>query len=205
MHPASQSLKREPSAAPFAASRRPPRKFSAQPYWIPAGADFDAWPADLQQAVVDLVNPSYYELVSRAQAGIPRTVGLSIVHLMWLEIIDHVNLAGDGPPLNAPAAAPSVEQVMAALDGSQLPATGLSRDELIERHLRLVVTKLRACKLLSALREFKAQWPRVDSWQDEHGQRRVGDYLDGPGDPLPEYAGTRDVDPLPENPEEHGG
>jgi hypothetical protein len=192
----SRNLEREESesSTPVAASRRPPRTFSPHPYWIPAGADFHAWPDDLQRAVVDLVNPSYFELVSRAQAGIARTIGLSIVHLMWLEIIDHMNLAGDALPLTSPSATPSVEQVLAALEATSAPRPGLSRDELIERHLRLVGAKLKACTLLTALREFKAQWPRVDSGQDERGQHRGGDDLDRPAHSLPVYRRPRAAD-----------
>ncbi len=53
----------------------------ATPRWVPAGVDFQRLPPRTQQAIVEIVNPAYEELVLGATEALERSTGLSIVHL----------------------------------------------------------------------------------------------------------------------------
>jgi hypothetical protein len=132
------------------------------PYWLPVGAEFDGWPPDLQQAALHVINPSYVELVARAAPGVARITGLTIVHLMWLEILDHLKLARMGLDCHLPDPGDplGVERWTDDLARGRLASTE-SRERIIERTLRLANAKFKACNVLARLHEFKSQWPRL--------------------------------------------
>src|SRR5689334_15759410 len=62
------------------------------PPWLPVGLKFDALPQPLKHAVTNIINPAYRELVTEAPTALERTVGLSYMHLIWLELLDQFNL-----------------------------------------------------------------------------------------------------------------
>jgi hypothetical protein len=194
---------RDPLSAPMAASNadslKPPPQVNdqplapapssapsrvEQPYWVPAGVEFDEFPDDLKLALAQVVNPTYAELVLNARPGLARTIGLSIVHLMWLECLDHIQLARMGHGCEHPD--PNDELGLFAMVEQQKKSRGQSRSYLIERHVRLIGTKLKAIGILATLRDFRSQWPKVESWR-EGGYDHVGWYIDGPAAPLTEH------------------
>ena len=171
-------------APPVPAAELPHALYDGRPYFLPGGEEFDEWPVELQRAIVDVIGPAYQELVLDARPGLAQSTGVTIVHLLWLETLEHVKLArlGHGIVEKDPNDPQGIKAMLAELDGPPRE----SREALIERNLRIVTTKIKACEFLVKLQQFKAQWPRVESY-DEGGCRNVGGYIDGPAAPLTEH------------------
>ena len=107
------------------------------PYWIPNEVDLGRFPAELRAAIAEVVNPAYRELVEQARNGLEKSAGLTVIWLMWLEIVDHIQL-GHGL-----ASSPSVTEA------------SKEREQQIVRHLRLVGSKVKASSFLLRLHEFE--------------------------------------------------
>ncbi len=139
-----------------------------RPYWIPESVKFYDLPTGLQSAIIGVVNPLYKDLVLSAENGLEKATGLTVVWLLWLEILDQIQL---GRELTSPR--------------SMLDPTDERRD-LIARHLRLVGAKVNASRLLLRLNEFRVRWRDAvglrGDWPepaDEPGNEPT----DGPADP----------------------
>lgn len=117
---------------------------SIPPYWIPEHVEFDRLPKNLQQAIKGAVEPLYRKLVLEAKP-IDQSIGISIVHLLWLEIFDQLELGRDST-----SARPTIEPD--------------ERAKLIERHLRTVGAKLKAHNLLLRVKQLRRQ---LDPFRDE--------------------------------------
>jgi hypothetical protein len=114
-----------------------------RPYWIPVGLEFDSLPAEIRTAIRGVINPAYRELVLEAPDGLQKSAGVTIVSLLWLEILDHVQM---GRELNNP-------RLMAS--------TSDDREQLIARHLRLVGAKIKASAFSLRLSEFREKYGRL--------------------------------------------
>jgi hypothetical protein len=83
-------MSHRPNKPPAAASKNlhkiPP------PRWIPPGVDFYSFPPEIQSAIVDIVNPVYKQLVADAADCLEKSTGLTIVYLLWMEIINQHQL-----------------------------------------------------------------------------------------------------------------
>ncbi len=108
------------------------------PRWVPPGIRFSSLLPEVQTAVVEIVNPIYEELVVRAPSALERSTGLTVVHLLWLEILDQLDL-GRGYTDDA---------FINSISG---------RPELLGRHLQLVDAKVKASYVLVRLRELRAE------------------------------------------------
>jgi hypothetical protein len=107
------------------------------PYWIPDTLEFGRFSEELQAAICGIINPAYRELVEQARDGLQKSAGLTVIWLMWLEILDHIQL---GQSLTS---SPSMTE------------TSKEREQLITRHLRLVGSKVKASSFLLRLHEFE--------------------------------------------------
>jgi hypothetical protein len=104
------------------------------PYWIPRGSGWNTLAETTRQAVNQILAPAYRQLVLEAQGEVERSVGITLVHLMWLEICGQV-----------PMAMAVVEPLLAAIQADD-------PDVLVNRHLHLVAAKCQAAELLSKVR-----------------------------------------------------
>jgi hypothetical protein len=130
-------------------STSPTKPAENYPYWVPAGVELANWPAHIREQVAAVINPEYEALVVNGTPGVGRQMAISLLHLGWLEILDHLRLGRLVPP---PAAADHEEII-----GIE------SRQAVIARHLRLVNAKLKISQFLLRLDEFKANCrPRPD-------------------------------------------
>ena len=111
-----------------------------RPYWIPGGVDFDSLSAELRAAIMGVVNPAYQSLVLEAPAGLEQSTGLTIVHLLWLEVLDQIEL-GQGFEI-----------------GEDDPDASEKRIAIIARYLRKVGAKTKASNFLLRLHEFRQKW-----------------------------------------------
>jgi hypothetical protein len=106
-----------------------------RPYWIPKGVDYDALPEDLRLALEEIVNPAYTEEVLEATTPVEKAYGSVDVYLLWLLVLQQVELAKKMSPLVGQGESTTIHQ------------------EAIERHLRLVGSKINVGKLLLRLHE----------------------------------------------------
>lgn len=100
----------------------------------------------MQRAIADLIEPIYRQLVLDAPDALEKSIGISITHLLWLEIISQFDLKRD------------YTQVEAVLGIS------MNRDSMIAQQLRLIDSKVRAGYYLMRIHEFRrrlAQQPTV--------------------------------------------
>ena len=112
----------------------------ARPYWIPPSVDLECLPEEIRAAILGIINPAYRELVLKAQNGLEKAAGVTIVSLLWMEILDHVQMGreiGDTFLLTTPSE---------------------DCEKRIARHLRLVGAKIKAASFLQRLREFREKY-----------------------------------------------
>ena len=94
-------------------------------------------PAEVQQAVGELVQPLYDQFVIGAADGLEKSLGVTIAHLLWLEILEQFDIKRE------------YTQVEAVLNLAG------NRSEMIDRHLRLIDSKLRVGYFLVRIREIR--------------------------------------------------
>lgn len=111
-----------------------------RPFWVPSGVDWDGLPAELQAAITAILVPVYKDLVLSAQEGLERATGLTLAHLVWLEILDQIQLN------------------RLVLDADSSGDGGEERDLAIAKHLRLVQAKVKTSGLLLRVQEFGRKW-----------------------------------------------
>jgi hypothetical protein len=111
-----------------------------RPYWIPPGVDFDRLPEQLRAAILGIINPAYQELVLRAQDGQEKAAGVTVVSLLWLEILGQIELAEH------------------LTDPGSVVTSSPEREQLISRHLRVAGAMIKASGFLLRLSEFKEKY-----------------------------------------------
>jgi hypothetical protein len=109
----------------------------ATPFWAPVGVDLDCVPPEVHQAAAELVQPVYEQCVLRAAGGIEKSLGVTVAHLLWLEILEQFDLKRE------------YTEVQAVL---RLPG---QRREVIDQHLRMLDSKVRVGYILVRLQELR--------------------------------------------------
>jgi hypothetical protein len=125
--------KKETKKPPQPAAIEIPRSPDA-PHWIP---DNDAWntlPKKTRLAVSKILAPAYRRFVLDADDELERTVGMTLVHLIWLEICDQLQMAG------------------ALADPLSLDAVINDSKDMVERHIRLAAAKCQSADLMLKVR-----------------------------------------------------
>ena len=116
-------------------TRKPPTELSPDiPHWLPTGRHWDDLPQNIRRAVSRILTPAYRRFVLEAPAELERSVGLTLVHLMWLELCDQIQLA------------------TVAGNPTGLDAILKTPEDMIDRHLRLATVKCQTAELLLKLR-----------------------------------------------------
>ncbi len=110
---------------------------SVTPMWIPKGAEFKRIPPEVQAAVSETIQPAYEQLVLRANHPLDRSLGHTLVHLLWLEVLEQYDLGQEYLALHAALGIPG------------------SRGHVIDQHLRLIDSKLRVGYFLHRIREIR--------------------------------------------------
>lgn len=110
----------------------------APAHFIPAGLDMSTLPVELEAGLREIMQPAYRELVQNAADALDRSGGLTVVHLLWLELLQQCRMAGTVTDLS-----PNCDEV--ALHNS------------INRLLRLASAKERATAFLFKIRAFGRQ------------------------------------------------
>ncbi len=118
---------------------------ATRPYFLKE-ADFEALSDEVKLVVNEFITPTYLELVLAEDDPLLKSVGVSLVFLAWIEIFQQFELREQMPL-------------------SQLPNIPAERDRdiAIDRHLRLIGSKLKVQNFLSRLRELrKRSWPSLN-------------------------------------------
>lgn len=144
-----QPNRSDPKSTPKRAKRKPKRPVRREalalraeslpehdpdlPHWLPVDDDWHGLPKSVRQAVPQILTPAYRRFVLEAPGELERSFGLTLVHLMWLELCDQAKL-------------------VAAADPNSLDAVLGNVEQLTERHLHLVSAKCQTAELLVKLR-----------------------------------------------------
>ena len=110
-----------------------------RPYWMPGDADFEKLPDGVKAAMEGIIGPGYRELVMGAPNALERLAGMSLVHLVHIEVLDQVDLGR-----NLAAAEPT------------------DREKRMAGHVRLVGAKLRAASFVHRLRQARGRMGSAD-------------------------------------------
>ncbi len=111
----------------------------SRPYFIPEDFDFHALPEAVKLAFIDIVQPSYEELVLGAATTLERSAGVSLVFLLSLELLDQFEI---GRQMNLTAAANT---------------NSTDRNEQIARYLRVVSAKQAAGNFIFRLQSLRTR------------------------------------------------
>lgn len=122
--------------------RTPP---GPRPLWIPPGLKFDELSPALQIGVTDILNPVYSELVLEAEDPLEKSCALTFVHLLWLELIEQIDLGQD------------MEPTLRARQGTE------PHEDKVLRHLRLLKHKDKAARFLFDVRRFHERIGKSDA------------------------------------------
>ena len=107
------------------------------PYWIAEAGSWEGLPDGLQRAIPSVLAPAYRRLVLEAPGELERSTGITLVHLMWLEVCDRLSMAA------------------VVADRDSIVATVANVEAMISRHLNLVTAKCNAAELLMKLRMMR--------------------------------------------------
>ncbi len=103
------------------------------PHWLLDDGQWIEMPENMRQLVSRILNPAYRRFVLDAPDELERSVGMTLVHLMWLELSAQVTLG------------------KVIVDPQSPEAIMNNPDSLIDRHLRLTTAKCQTAELLLKL------------------------------------------------------
>ena len=119
-----------------AASGEPP----VRPYFIPPAIDFEALPEPVRVAYQAIVDPTYRELVLEVESPLARSVGITLVFLLAVEVLEQFQLAQQ------------MDFTASSTGGGRA-----DRDRVIDRYLRIVGAKQKAERFLLRLDDLRAR------------------------------------------------
>jgi hypothetical protein len=108
-----------------------------QPLWAPEGVDLNFVPIEIQQSINEIIKPIYEQFVVNAADGLERSLGLTLAHLLWLEVLDQFDLKREYTRIDA------------------VLGIAPDRQQQIAQHLRLIDSKVRIGYFLLRLRELR--------------------------------------------------
>lgn len=121
-----------------------------RPHFLPEDFNYDGLPPYVRQAMCELVEPAYEELVEGADSALERAAGASYTFLLLLEVLGQFNLTKE---LNT-----SLQQSRGCRS---------LQDEDVARHLRLAGAKDRVGGFLLRLRTWRAKYGQKGASTEE--------------------------------------
>ena len=107
---------------------------------MPQGVDLEVVPKEVREAVAELIQPVYERLVLEVDDPLEKSLGVTVAHLLWLEVLQQFDMKRE------------YVQFAAVLGLSE------NRGPMIEQHLRIIHSKVRVGYFLARLRELRQQW-----------------------------------------------
>ncbi len=120
----------------------PPPQSAPRPPWIPNDRDLDRIPDEVRLAVDQIVQPVYERFVVESSDPLEKSLGVTVTHLLWLEILQQANHKHKYTELTA-------------LLGTE---TEMDHHREIDQHLRIIESKVRVGYLLTHIRELRHRW-----------------------------------------------
>jgi hypothetical protein len=126
--------KRKPRTAKPKPAEPPPD--AELPYWLWGEGLWGRLPKGVQKAAIEVIKPAYRHMVLEAQSELERSAGITLVHLLWVEVCDQFAMAG-------------------VVADRQWIVSMLSKpEEMIQHHLHLVHAKQQATEMVLKLQAF---------------------------------------------------
>jgi hypothetical protein len=119
----------------------PSGEHAGRPLWVPEGVDLEVLPDEVRRAVADVVEPVYERFVLGADDPLEKSLGVTVAHLVWLEVLQQFDMKRHYTKVSA--------------------VLGLAEDRqgVIDQHLRIIGSKVKVGYLLARLREFRRHQP----------------------------------------------
>ena len=127
-----------PKKKPSAKTKSPPNP--PAPLWIPNDVDLELVPDEIRQAITEIVQPVYERFVIAADDPLEKSLGVTVSHLLWLEILQQADLKRE------------YTEITAVLEIEK----DHGRD--IDQHLRIIESKVKVGYLLTRIRELRHRW-----------------------------------------------
>ncbi len=127
----------EPEPPAPAETREPAEGRAGVPVWAPEGFDLHFVPEPVQQAIREVVDPVYERFVRGVDDPLELSLGVTVAHLLWLEVLQQYDLKREYTEITA--------------------VLGLRRDRssAIEQHLRIIQSKVQVGYLMARLRDLR--------------------------------------------------
>ena len=107
------------------------------PLWVPNDVDLELFPDEVRQAITQIIQPVYERFVIASEDPLEKSLGVTVTHLLWLEILQQADLKRE------------YSEITAVL-GTQKDH---GRD--IDQHLRIIESKVKVGYLLTRIRELR--------------------------------------------------
>ena len=99
----------------------PPEHNPNLPHWLPVGDSWTGYSQKRPPAVPQILAPAYRRFVLEETGEMERSFGLTLVHLMWLELCDRAKLVAATDPNSLDAVFGNAEQLADATSISFRP------------------------------------------------------------------------------------
>jgi hypothetical protein len=110
------------------------------PLWVPNDADLELMPQEVQQAVTQIIQPVYERFVIASDDPLEKSLGVTVTHLLWLEILQQADLKREYTEITA------------------VLGTAQNHGQDIDQHLRIIESKVKVGYLLTRIRELRQRW-----------------------------------------------
>ena len=107
------------------------------PFWMPDGETLQTLPAGGPQALAEIVQPVYRQHVLQAGDPLEKALGLTLVHVLWLEVLEQLERKRKFAEIEAPL---------------RLPGDNW---DAITRDLHVLDAKVRLGKFLLRLEQYR--------------------------------------------------
>lgn len=153
---ATPTPKRKPSKTkPSQRKKKPDQKPTAEPTsfsgsmppWAPDQQQLERLPPEIRQALSQTMQPLYEQYVLHAPDPLEQSVGITLVHLLWMELLEQFDLKNNNEKLLT----------------LRLPG---NREAYINQHLRVMAAKTRLGHFLMQFRRMRKQWEQSCKPQD---------------------------------------
>jgi hypothetical protein len=102
--------------------------------------DLEVVPEEVRAAIEEVVRPVYERLVVDVDEPLDKSLGVTVAHLVWLEVLQQFDLKQQYTQISAVLGLPD------------------DRSSAIEQHLRIIYSKVKVGYLLAHLRQLRRKW-----------------------------------------------
>ena len=110
------------------------------PLWVPNDVDLELFPDEVRQAITQIIQPVYERFVIASEDPLEKSLGVTVTHLLWLEILQQADLKREYTEITA--------------------VLGIEKNHQhdIDQHLRIIESKVKVGYLLTRIRELRHRW-----------------------------------------------